>query len=540
MKRIIYFILSATIIAMTMGCRDEQESTISPVSLIKALPGHNRSLIEFAVPEGAVSGRVFYGVGEYLDFTIDKSAENQKIMVSKLPEGEQVLRVVTYGASGNCSDPKGVRVMVYGNQYLSKLENRTLLTLKRESPTSIIINFDRNKREDELGVRVFFVNKSGSNDSVFIDRSLNSVRVNNIDLDKPYYFSTVYKPDPACMDEFQSARIDAKEASMKIFAKDSWTIAGASGELTGKEGVRIFDNNILTDWQSKPTAMPQWVAIDMQLEKIFSGFSIVQSQDPKDIDNFGKGFRIEVSKDNINWTTVKEGRLKACCYKQTFMLEKPVVARYFKITILNAYGAGTTTAQIAEIDLFNDLRGSGNNGAAIPSLKNATTPFKGDGSDIFPNVGAGRMQKLDSWTHTSNVMISFDNSVKQFSPWCAPAWGLAPVNNGKIYQTIELKPGKYVLTVDVGGVSSPNCAELYGVVAAGTELPDYAEVTTAPQTLGQEKLTDHLVSKRDIPFTVKETSKVTVGTVFNLYNTYPGSGVPWTTINIGSFRISAQ
>lgn len=540
MKRIIYFVLSAMFLASAMGCQDDQDSTLSGVSSLKALPGHNRSLIEFAVPKGAVSGRVFYGSGKFQDFKIDPTAEYQKLMLENLAEGEQVVRVITYDASGKNSDPKGVKVAVYGDKYISNLEIRTLLTLVKLSPSSIQINFDENKREDESGVRVYFVNKSGDNDSVFIERSLNSVTVNNIDLDKPYYFSTVYKPEAACVDEFLTSRIDVKEASMKIFVKDSWTIAGVSGELTGKEGAKLFDDNILTDWQSKPTAMPQWIAVDMQLEKIFNGFSIVQSQDPKDVDNFCKDFRLEVSNDNSNWTKVMEGRMKACCYKQTFLLEKPVVARYYKITILNAYGASTTSAQIAEIDLFNDLKTSGTNGNDIPSLKNVTMPFKGDGSDRVPNLGKGRFQKLAGWTHSDNIVTSLDNSSNLFEPWCAPVWGIAPVTNGKIYQSLDLMPGKYVLTVDVGKTSSTNSADMYGVIAAGTGLPDYEVVTTASQTLGQDKLFDHLGVPRNISFTVKKASKITFGTVFNLYNTYPGSGVPWSSMSIRGFKLTAE
>lgn len=309
--------------------------------------------------------------------------------------------------------------------------------------------------------------------------------------------------------------------------------------MTGKEGARLFDNNVLTDWQSKPAGMPHWITVDMQLEKIFSGFTIVQSQAPKDM-NFCKDFRFEVSNDNTNWETVKEGRLKAYSYKQTFSLDKPVTARYYKITILNAYETSTASVQIAEIDLFNDLKTSGTNGADMPALKNARAPFKGDGSDLFPNVGAGRMQKVADWTHSSNVRISLDNTENLFSPWCAPVWGAAAINNGKMYQTLDLLPGKYVLKVDVGRVSSDNCAEMYGVIATGTTLPDYNVVTTATQTLGQEKISDHLGVTRTIPFTVNTASKVSVGTVFNLRDMYAVNGTPWTFMTIRGFTLAAQ
>ena len=142
MKRILYFVLSAVLVAMTVGCRDDKNDAPAMVSSLNAFPGHNRALVEFATPEGAVSGRVFYGTGKFKNFTIDQSVARQKILLSQLPEGEQVIRVVTYNSAGNNSDPKGVKVTVYGTSYSSNLKKRTLLTLKRVSASSIRIYFD--------------------------------------------------------------------------------------------------------------------------------------------------------------------------------------------------------------------------------------------------------------------------------------------------------------------------------------------------------------------------------------------------------------
>ena len=123
MKRIIYFVLSAVLVVINVGCRDDKNNAPAMVSSLNALPGHNRTLIEFATPEGAVSGRVFYGAGKFKDFAIDKSAERQKVLLEQIAEGEQIIRVVTYNSSGNNSDPKGVKVTVYGANYSSNLAN---------------------------------------------------------------------------------------------------------------------------------------------------------------------------------------------------------------------------------------------------------------------------------------------------------------------------------------------------------------------------------------------------------------------------------
>lgn len=537
MRHIAYLV--SLLFALTIAsCHDENSGGPEKVRELTVIPGANRAQIEFAAPDGAVTSRVFYNKGDYKDFTIDPSKQKQSWLLDSLPEGEQIFRVVTYNSKGNLSDPKGVKTTIYGNSYQASLEPRTLLSLSTLSPTSVELIFDGNKREDALGIKVSYVNLTGEKDSILFERDLTTITLKNIDLSKDYYFCTVFKPISNCLDEFETSKINAKEVALKRFEKEKWSVAAVSDEANSHEGAKLIDNDILSFWHSQPTAMPHWVAIDMQSEKLFTGFHIVQAQEPG-ATWFSKDYRFEISQDNNTWEVVSEGSLKANCYKQSVSFGKSVRARFYRLTILNGYADDAKAAQMAEIDLFNDENVSGENGGTVPALVNASIPYQGDGSDLFPSVGAGRMQKVTGWTHSSNAYITLDTAANILGPWCAPVWGIGAVSNGKIYQTLDLMPGNYVLRIDVGAMSSTGAAEMYGVVATGTTLPDYDVVTTSSDALGYNKLTDHVSSAQNIRFVVKTASKITLGIVYNLYNTYPG-GAPWSYQNINGFTLSTQ
>ena len=540
MKRAIYFVLMLLfVIGLVTSCKETEQGGPAQANSLKILPGDQRACLEFETPSGAVLGRVFYGKEKYKDFTITPNASMQKWILDSIPEGDYTFRVVTYDSDGKVSDPKGIKGVVYGNTYRSKLVERTLVDEEILSANKVKLIFEDDAGKESIGMRVTYFKISGSPDTIFIESTQNTVTIDDIDLDKKSYFCTVYKPTTDCIDVFTTPKRDVLEGMMKKFGKDGWSIAGVSDEDANHTATQLVDNRIDTYWLSQSTAMPHWVAIDMRAEKIFNGMSFVQVQLPGTI-GFSKKFRIEISNDNATWENVFTGTLKATAYKQTVDFGKTVKARYFKLTILDGYISGSNEAQIAEIDLYNDERSSAENGIELPALKNAKVPFLGDGSNMFPAVGVGRMQKVKDWTHSSNARVSFDNTVKTLSPWAAPIWGLPTVNNGKIYQSMDLLPGIYVVQIAVGGLSSTGCCDMYGVVKAGSTLPDYGNVEIDTGVLGYDKLSDNTNMTRRITFTLAMQARVTIGFVYNIRDTYSTSQVPWSCININAVELSAK
>lgn len=548
MKKATYLFLMIVFFAAAFaGCKeDEIKSAPSVVEDLKAFTGKNRAKLEFKTPPDAVSGKVFYGSGKFEVFTI-ADASTQSIIVEELPEGMQTLRVITFNAQGLVSNPKGVTVNVYGENYLNGLTSRQLINQSTISPTSVEISFGE-ANEDEIGVRVVFINTSGVKDSMMINNNQTSIIVNNIDLKKAYYYYSVFKPEPETIDEFQTPQVDAKTAAMLNFEKNKWKIAEFSDEEPGGDGKwalasNMIDNNISTFWHSEVVAssapMPHWITVDMQSEKKFNGFYFVQTQEASE-QGLAKGFDFKVSNDNSTWTSVMEGEFTTSRYKQPFTFTDPIVARYFKITILNGY-SDAFWSQIAEVDLFNEENISGDNGVIEPTevhLENAKKPFHGDGSDLFPIVGAGRMQKLAGWTHNDNAKISFDTEGGgTFAVFSAVVWGCPDVNNGKIYQTVNLQPGSYTLNIDAGNAPDPTCVDVYGIVAKGELLPDYTAVTSDSNVLGYSNLVANQQKVNSISFTLTSASSVTIGIVYNTHDIYGTLGIPFSSMSFNGFEL---
>ena len=211
-------------------------------------------------------------------------------------------------------------------------------------------------------------------------------------------------------------------------------------------------------------------------------------------------------------------------------------SRYFRITVLDSYD--DASPQLAEIDLFNDSETSGENGMEMPMLVNAQPPFEGDGSDRFPAVGTGRMQRLTYWTHNDAAFISHDTVIGTFNIFSCAVWGCSSVTNGKIYQSLHLLPGKYVLNVQMGGTSHPDCTDVFGIITKAPVLPDFSNVETDQDVLGIADLDARTNSLVTIPFSLESERDVTIGVVYNTYNIYPAS--IWSDINITSLIVDGE
>ena len=532
------FIPALLLTLLFVACKKEEAAAPGRVDDLIAFPGKNRAMVQFAVPPGAVKGKVFYGNGLFKEFDITDPV--QSVIVDDLTEEEHILRVVTINAEGKTSDPRAIKAKVYGASYEEALKPRRWKDQVNHSATSIEIFFEP-ALENETGVLVFFTNTSGAKDSVEMAADKNSIVLNNINTDQPYYFYSLYKPEAASIDHFLSASVDAKNALMFNFKKSDWEIAAVSAEVNGRSATMAIDNNTATSWQSSASA-PQpanqhWITVDMSASKVLDGFYLLNAYTN---DKSAKKVSIDVSEDNTTWTNVWEGELKLSYLRQKIALQETVNARYFKITAVEMYDANTTGMVFSEIDAYNVQASSGDNGSDSYSggtpvaLTNAKNPFVGDGSNPFPLLGDYRLQKVQGWTHSTNAVATYDNA--KFSLFTAAVWGLPTVTNGKVHQTLNLQPGKYVLNIDVANADGP--VDIYAVVVNGSALPDYTTVTAAPAVMRYLDLIPNQNKKVEIPFSVTTAGAVSIGVVYNIRNQYDINQKPWSTFTIKAFELS--
>jgi hypothetical protein len=526
MKKIIC-LLSILLLAGLAGCGEEGENAPSAAKDLKVYPGKYRAKLEFATPAEAVSYKVFYNNGEYVENPVSNAGDAEDIVIDGLAESEQVLRVIILNGDGTASDPKGIKVNVYGDNYQAKLNPRRLIEQNTLSPTSVELTFEAAEK-DETDVYLVFTNTSGVLDSTHISAAQTILTANGIDLNEPYYFYSVYKPEADAIDYFRSATVDAKNTAMFNFEKEKWTIAGFSDEEPGGDGQwalarYIIDDNIATFWHSQIVGaqppMPHWITVDMRSEKKFDGFYFVQMQEVSET-GLAKGFRFEISSDNDTWENVLEGEFTTSRARQEFAFGRQVTARYFKITILSGY-ADAWWSQFAEIDLYNEINVSGMNGSIkVNALFNAERPFQGENPHSW---GTPRFQQLIGWTHDPANILSFDSStsVNRMTCFTFPAAGIPLVTNGKVYQTVTLQPGNYTLKFLVVAMAGNVGVTAYGVVTTQATLPNIEDLATA-NALGYVELSELPIQTRQISFTLTATTDVTIGRVYTTANTPQG------------------
>lgn len=112
------------------------------------------------------------------------------------------------------------------------------------------------------------------------------------------------------------------------------------------------------------------------------------------------------------------------------------------------------------------------------------------------------------------------------------------MTNGKIYQSLDLLPGKYVLKVDVGNTTNPACTDAFGIITKADTLPDFQSVETDRDVVGSADLDAHAQSMVTIPFALGSPSKVAIGIVYNTYNIYPTT--IWSDLSFKSFVVEGE
>lgn len=145
-------------------------------------------------------------------------------------------------------------------------------------------------------------------------------------------------------------------------------------------------------------------------------------------------------------------------------------------------------------------------------LKNAGFPF------VAAVMANGRFGTLADWTTNSAAKnISgqggFDNN-PGYGTLAFEYWGTPPINNGKIYQTVNLPAGKYRLQATVQDIAYDLPAS-YLVAIAGSDLPDAVNYS---QSLGFAKFTNNSLNNKtlDADFTVGTQMNVSLGVVSHM------------------------
>ncbi|MCH7411988.1 DUF3472 domain-containing protein [Belliella sp. R4-6] len=138
--------------------------------------------------------------------------------------------------------------------------------------------------------------------------------------------------------------------------KTNWTIVDFSSEETSGEGDTgrandVIDGDLTTYWHSRwssnAASYTHHFTVDMSESMEVEGFVISQRNGSRKI----KDFKIYVSQDNENWTTLVDSQLLNDASQQVKNLDEKTTFRYFKFEGLNAHD-GQQFGALAEIGVY--------------------------------------------------------------------------------------------------------------------------------------------------------------------------------------------
>jgi hypothetical protein len=194
--------------------------------------------------------------------------------------------------------------------------------------------------------------------------------------------------------------------------RDRWTGAGASSEWQGAFTVKnVFDDDRSTYWHSDAAGtMPQWFAVDMQGFKRIGGFTWINCTDPAQT-ALPRHVKIETSVNGTEWIpSLDIPELEQSRVMQVLAPERPVIARFFRVTVLSNW-ADEPYTYVAEVDIYSGEAPEGETDFAKYSWSLVST------SSEWDSDGWGAKNVFDGDKNTTWHTEPFDASKNGMPQW---------------------------------------------------------------------------------------------------------------------------
>lgn len=307
-------------------------------------PGNERAAIRtFMSTDSRVNKiRVTWTGGSYeTDVTPSDIANYKEFVIPDITEGVYTFEIRTTDIDGNQSMRSEVFGRVYGPVYVENLNNRVIYDAVETDEEGLILNWIPEAADTTLiGVEMEYQTKSGNQETLLIAGRAESSTIQDIKVDAPARFRTMYKPSSLALDTFYATWVDFVpnefiEPDRDLYDRESWTIAGFSSENNNERHAakNLLDDLSETFWiaryESPGTNYPDhWVTIDMQEILEVDGLMFAQKNGDRKI----REIEVHISDDNSTWESLGLFGLENVdrVYQYIDLPEKKSF-RYFKI-----------------------------------------------------------------------------------------------------------------------------------------------------------------------------------------------------------------
>ena len=224
MKNLIYILGICGILSAGFSCSDMNDMHdkymvdgetiyVGRVDTVMTYPGRERVLIKYKLTDPRVKEVTIYWAQKTQSVTVEIPAHQpediMEVMIgdkeNPLPENDYTFQFYSFDKKEHRSVKYETIVSVYGDRFQATLSNRPVKVAKKTSNANeLSVTWGGSSNDKEIGVTVFFTDKSGESSDTFIEKSLleKEVLLKEIDLTKDIFYQTLFLPQPEAIDTF--------------------------------------------------------------------------------------------------------------------------------------------------------------------------------------------------------------------------------------------------------------------------------------------------------------------------------------------------
>ncbi|WP_308992377.1 DUF4998 domain-containing protein [Mariniflexile litorale] len=241
-----------------------------------------------------------------VDINFQKGVFNK--LITNLNEQQYIFKFINIDRYGNKSLPYEALGLVYGNNYINTIANRTILSLAADIDNEVFINWAENFDKKLDNCTLIYTDINGTEIEIIVPADELTTFLPGFASDLKY--NTGFAPNANAIDVFYTDFVSVNTSNI-ILDNSNWSIDSFSTQQGGDDNkvANILDGNQNTRWHSKAgeSNYPHWVIIDLGSEATFSKVEILRSTYDGGGDNRAPDkFTFEVSKDKITWVDMGE------------------------------------------------------------------------------------------------------------------------------------------------------------------------------------------------------------------------------------------
>ena len=437
---------------------------------VKTFPGKNRIQLEWLLVDPKITTcKIFYEQSNFRDSLIvpiqingNYANDTFRVIIPNLEETNYRLKIASYDKSGHTSLLVETEETVYGKMYESSLRNRVLKKTDYKSDRSLLMEWNEGET-NETGINLSYTDINNVQKEAFVDKSQTIISLPDFKITESLFYRTAYKPRPESIDAFYAPKVESNFdiPVTAVALKNTYMVKDETAILTASVAPsNALNKEVTWSWVSVPVGNTTM----LELTPGANGTASIKAN--------GLG-RAKVTATSVNG-------IEASCDVYVKNIE----------------------------DLIDITASSG--------LKNTAQPF-GCGDHVY----VGIYYKISDWKYNAQASMNGNVDTRSFESGpsiCILALSGFPsktMNNGKLYQTVELEAGGYRFDVVPLYLGIKN--NFYTAAALGDDLPNTEELSNNSLNFTRfPEQNDYTNEKVSVTFTVTQKSFVSIGFVATL------------------------